>query len=392
MRVSQPRPGEPIRVVRNKNGPPRYRAVVTTGMHPDGRRRQTTRTFPTLSTAREWVAETRLSVQRGTFTAPTRTTVSEFCDRWLASRHDIRPVTRNAYRSVLLSVRARLGHRPVQDLRPSDLNEFIRWLATEGGRAGTGVSHRTVSLTLMVVKQMLRAAVAEGLIPTSPAETVRAPRRRPQDDREVTIWTPDELARFIAAADLDPWAACWRLAASGLRRSEVCGMRWQDLDLDAGSASVRQGRVAFGNKSESVDAPKSKASARVVPIEAMHGGTTVLLRSLKAQQAADRLRAGEAWQESGLVLVDVLGQPVRPELFSDRFREVCRGAGVPSIRLHDVRHSVATMLHAAGIAPAAAASLLGHGLQVHLNTYVTPTQAGLDLAGAALSRVLAEAQ
>ena len=90
--------------------------------------------------------------------------------------------------------------------------------------------------------------------------------------------------------------------------------------------------------------------------------------------------------------MDAIGQPVRPELFSDRFREVCREAGVTSIRLHDVRHSVATMLHAAGIAPAAAASLLGHGLQVHLNTYVMPTQAGLDLAGAALSRVLADAQ
>jgi integrase len=74
------------------------------------------------------------------------------------------------------------------------------------------------------------------------------------------------------------------------------------------------------------------------------------------------------------------------------FREVCRAAGVSVIRLHDVRHSVATLLHSAGTAPAHAAALLGHGLPVHMATYVTATQDGVDLAGAALSRVLAEAK
>ena len=391
MRITKPRDDEPIRLVANKSGV-KYRAVVATGQHPDGRRRQETRTFDTLRDARDWVSETRLSVKRGTYTAPDRATVDAICTAWLESKRDVRAVTLNTYATVLKAVRARLGARKVQDVRRSDVEGFVSWLNTEGGRSGAGVSHRTVVLTLGTLRMVFAYAVAEGLIPASPVETVKPPRKRPQDERRITVWSTDELARFIGTADTDDWAAAWRLTASGLRRSEVLGMTWDDLDPEAGAVTVRQGRVGFGSKSEAVDAPKSKASARTVPVEAMHPGTLALLRSLSAAQAAARLKAGGAWSESGFIVVDALGHPVRPEMYSDRFREVCREAGVPVIRLHDVRHSVATLLHSAGTAPAHAAALLGHGLPVHMATYVTATQDGVDLAGAALSRVLAEAR
>jgi integrase len=391
MRITRPRDDEPIRLVKTRTGY-RCRAVIATGQHPDGRRRQETRTFDTLREARDWVSETKLSVKRGTYTAPDRATVDAICTTWLDSKRDVRAVTLNTYATVLKAVRARLGARRVQDVRRSDVEEFVSWLSTDGGRAGQGVSHRTVVLTLGTLRMVFAYAVAEGLIPASPVETVKPPRKRPQDGRKITVWSTDELARFIGHADTDDWAAAWRLTASGLRRSEVLGMTWDDLDPEAGTVTVRQGRVGFGSKSEAIDAPKSKASARTVPIEAMHAGSMALFRSLSAAQAAARLKAGEAWFESGFVVVDALGHPVRPEMYSDRFRTICREADVPVIRLHDVRHSVATLLHAAGTAPAHAAALLGHGLPVHMATYVTAAQDGVDAAGAALSRVLAEAK
>ena len=391
MRITQPRPNEPIRLIENKGGF-KYRAVLATGTHPDGRRRQETRTFVSLTDARNWVSDTRLAVRRGTHNAPDKTTVDAICTAWLASKRDVRAVTLNTYATVLKSVRSRLGTRKVQDVRRSDVEAFVTWLSAEGGRTGKGVSHRTVVLTLGTLKMVFAYAVAEGLIAASPIETVRPPRKTPQEERDVVVWSPQEFRRFVAAADDDEMAAGWRLTASGLRRSEVLGLRWADVDLEAGTIAVRQGRVAFGSKSEAVDAPKSRASARTVPVEQMHGGSMALLRSLKAAQAADRLRAGAAYVDTGFVFVDALGQPVRAELYSDRFREVCKVAGLPVIRLHDVRHSVATMLHAAGVAPAHAAALLGHGIQVHMATYVTPTQDGVNVAGAALAGVLAQAQ
>lgn len=391
-RFTQPRDDEPIRRVDHGTKKFRYRAVVSTGQHPNGKRRQATRTFDTYGEAKDWVSETKLSVKRGTYTAPNRATVDAICTAWLDSKRDVRAVTINTYATVLKSVRSRLGARKVQDVRRSDIEEFVSWLSTEGGRTGVGVSHRTVVLTLGTLRMVFAYAVAEGLIPASPVETVKPPRKRPVDERKITVWSTDELARFISHADSDDWAAAWRLTASGLRRSEVLGMTWDDLDPEAGTVTVRQGRVGYGSKSEAVDAPKSKASARTVPVEAMHSGSMAMFRSLSAAQAAARLKAGEAWSESGFIVVDTLGRPVRPEMYSDRFRTICREAGVPVIRLHDVRHSVATLLHSAGTAPAHAAALLGHGLPVHMTTYVTATQDGLDLAGAALSRVLSEAK
>lgn len=117
-----------------------------------------------------------------------------------------------------------------------------------------------------------------------------------------------------------------------------------------------------------------------------------LLRSLKAHQAADRLAAGEAYEESGYVLVDALGRPVRPEAYSDRFTELCKAAEVPRIRMHDVRHTLGLTRHRAGQAPADVAALLGHTLGTHLGVYVPRTERGAITAAHALGEVLAAAQ
>jgi integrase len=168
----------------------------------------------------------------------------------------------------------------------------------------------------------------------------------------------------------------WRLTLFGLRRSEILGMRWGSVNLPDGLATVRSGRVLLDGQRTATDDPKSAASWRTVPVEAMHPGTLTLLRSLSARQATEKLAAGSGYDDSGYLLVDALGQPIRPEAYSDRFKVLCREAGVPVIRLHDIRHSVALMLHRAGQAPADVAALLGHTLTVHLATYVPRTERG----------------
>ena len=107
---------------------------------------------------------------------------------------------------------------------------------------------------------------------------------------------------------------------------------------------------------------------------------------MRAAQAADRLAAGSAWRDSGLVVVDALGRGLRPEVYSDRCRRLCATAGVPVIRLHAVRHSLAFTLSGLAVVPADAAALLGHTTEVYLSTYLPESGAsGIAAAAARLS-------
>jgi integrase len=405
MRITTPREDEPIRLAcpgkcptrgresARHEGAHRYRAVISTGTHADGKRRQSTRTFDTLSEAREWVSETRLAVKRGTFAAPARVTFSDVADAWLTSHRDVREVTLSNYRNVLKPVRQRIGHRKVQDLTRSDVDALVTWLTTEGGMRGKGLSRVSVVYTLGRVSQVLAYAVAEGLVLANVADGVRAPRKRHDEaESEVAVWTPEQMLTFRRHADAHEWAALWRLSLSGLRRSEVMGMRWRDVDTEAGTVTVTQARVLLDGKTTVTDAPKSAASWRTVPVESMHAGSTALLRAHRRTQAAQRLQAGAGRAESDLLALDAVGQPIRPEAYSDEFARLCRQAGVPTIRMHAVRHTLALTMHRAGTAPADAASLLGHSLAVHLSTYVPRSAKGAESAAVALGQVLATAR
>ena len=135
--------------------------------------------------------------------------------------------------------------------------------------------------------------------------------------------------------------------------------------MEEGLARISQGRVAVDG-GDRVDDPKSAARRRGVPFELIHPGTVDRLRSLRARQAGARLAAGPAYVDSGFVVVDELGKPIRSEVYSDRFRRLCRAATVPPITLHSVRLSLAFWLHREGVTPADAAALLGHTVEAHL--------------------------
>lgn len=390
MRITKPRSGEPIRLLGTSTGEPKYRVVIDAGVKPDGRRRQVTRTFAKLADARRYVADTRSALARGTFLAPDRQTFNEVADRWLAAHREVREASHATDAQVLKYARNRMGERSVQTLSRSDFEGFVSWLQTEAGKKGTGVGHRSITLALQKVKAVLHYAMSEGLIPTNPAAFVKAPRRKISDSKAVVTWTEHELTAFKDTADLDEWAGGWRMTLCGLRRSEVLGMTWDAIDLKAGTITVRQGRVSVdGGRGSVTDDPKAAASWRTLPIEAMHPGSVASLRALRARQAADKLVAGPAYQDTGFVLVDPLGSPRRPEAYSDRFARLCGTAEVPAINLHAVRHTLATILHDAGVAPAAVAAMLGHTLAEHLNTYVKLPPQGIETAGAALQQRLA---
>lgn len=396
MRISEPKQGEPIRLVQDadgrpafdRKGRPKYRAVVDVGTTAAGKRRQLTSTHPTLTAARAWVARTRTEVTTGTFIAPERVTFDQLADEWLASKAGIRPVTRRGYEDVLKAARDHLGPKRVQSITRADVDALLAALAVEG-RRGRPLSRRSLSYTLTTVKAVFRFAVPR-LIPVNPAEGVEIPHGAARRG-EVVPWEPAELLTFRAKADTHEWGGVWRLALCGLRRSEVLGLRWDAVDLDAGTVEIRAGRVRLDGSHTATDEPKATNSRRTVPVEMLHPGSMALLRSLKARQAADRLAGGNAYRDTGAVLVDALGEPVGPERFTAEFGRLSEEAGVPVVRLHWLRHSLATIMHRAGIEAADAAAVLGHSTAVHLQYYVTATQPGVNRAAQAFAASLAEA-
>jgi integrase len=142
------------------------------------------------------------------------------------------------------------------------------------------------------LRQTFGYGVALGVVASNPVQGVKAPRRSKDDQTPVTLWQPAHLLRFRDHADDDPMAAAWRLSLSGLRRSEVLGLRYSSVDWEAGTVEVKRGRVALRHGRTATDDAKSRASNRVVPVEQVHPGTMALLRALRARQAEDRLAAG----------------------------------------------------------------------------------------------------
>ena len=386
---------EPIARV-ERGGAVRFAARVDVTPAGATKRKQARKTFSTLEQAREWVQQVRAEVSAsGVYAAQAVVTLADVAHRYLSSRVDVRDVTREGYRAELVPVLRRLGDRDVTTLTAADVRELITWLGEFGANPtkahpeGRGLSARSIRASIGRLSMVLDHAVSDGLVPRNVSKGVKRPRTVRVVGTDLEHWQPAELQRFKATSDTHAWAAVWRLTLCGMTRADVMGLRWEDVDLEAGTVTVRQGRVQLhaGHGGAVVDAPKSAARRRTVPVEVIHPGTVSMLRALRSQQAANRLAAGTAWHDTGLVVVNALGRPLLPERWSDMFTALCKEANVPVIHLHSVRHSLAFWLHHIGVAPADAAALLGHTVKVHLSTYLPDSGAsGIAAAAAALAR------
>lgn len=182
----------------------------------------------------------------------------------------------------------------------TDVDGLVSWMLTEGGQRGQGLSPRSAAATLGALGLVLDLAAREGTITRNVARLVKRPRQRRTDPQR---WTAAEAAQFRAHALTDRFAAAWLLSLAGLRRSEVLGLRWEDVDLDAGVVRIERGRVAVTPTTDAVDEPKSEQSRRVVPVGLLPGVVDAL-RAFRTVQARDRLAAGSAYRDSGYVVVD----------------------------------------------------------------------------------------
>lgn len=386
-----------IKRVHLQNGRTRYRFVIDVGTDPaTGKRRQETKTYDTLKEARSEKARIKNETDRGTYVRPSKVTVDEFLDSWLeVATRDVEAGTRANYRDAMLPVRRYMGDRLLQDVDEDDMDAFVDWMLTQGrvrgGKPGTGLGVRSVRLTLGRFRSALNVAVRRQLVVRNVAAFTTIPRAAAkaalEKAAERTPWTEVEVKAFLAAIAGERLHACMLLSLLGLRPAEVCGLRWSDVNLGAGVlAAGSNTRTLVDGRMEEKDA-KSAAGKRGLPLPAP---ALAALKVFKKVQAAEKLKAGEAYRSTGYVLVDELGAPVRTDWYRRRAHDLMDKAGVRRVRLYDARHACLTYLAGAGVPDVVLAAWAGHadGGTLAKRVYVRPDMSHLRVAADHLADLL----
>ncbi|NDK92305.1 site-specific integrase [Gordonia desulfuricans] len=372
------RRSEPITRRTAKNGTVSYEFRADVGVKPDGSRDRRRFTYRTLTEARKEYRRITTEVTSGSYVGRSRVTVAEHVEAWLAGKRDIRPNTLRNYTDAAKPIVRELGGLELQKLTKAHIDKFLGGLTRRDGRPYSADSAR---LVLAVLRQVTKDAHRQGIIARDPAEFVEPPKAKRRTSEDLDVWTREEANLFRKHAAEDRLAACWLLTLCGLRRSEVLGLRWKDVDLDAGTITVAQGRVEVTATFIDTAEPKTARGYRTLPIS---GEITEALRALRVAQSAERVEMGGGYVETGLVSVEADGTATLPRTYSDRFRRLAASAGVPAITLRNVRHTSVSVMLDAGIPPTVVAAWHGHDPRMTVSVYGRTYDDSLKSAGAAL--------
>jgi integrase len=276
----------------------------------------------------------------GTLAAPTRLTLQQWVDQWLAAQAtERRPTTIRYYRQALSPVLERVGRTRLDRLSPVQLSLAF----TEMRQSGRG--SRATQQAYVVLGTCLRQAVQLGIIGASPLDRVEKPRHEPGEQRR---WSPEEARVFFDAARQAPhrYAPLFLLlVASGLRIGEALGLRWEDVDLGRNVVHVRRAYVYAGSRG-SLQPTKTRAGQRTV--------------ELPAEAGAALLRLPRPLDPTAPVFVTANGTPPRPSDLRKALGRLCARAGVPVTTIHGLRHVHAALLASQGLDPHTLRQRMGH--------------------------------
>ncbi|MGE0541496.1 MAG: tyrosine-type recombinase/integrase [Dehalococcoidia bacterium] len=305
-------------------------------------------------------------VQQGLPVPTGRQTVGQFLDRWLADVVKLknRPRTYVSYEeAVRLHLKPALGKLSLERLTPQVIQTALTRMIENGVSA-----HRTAYVR-NILRNALGRAVKWGLIPRNPAALTDAPR---WNRRHVEAMTDAEARALLALFDGDRFGGIYTTAlALGLRRGEVLGLRWSDVDFDAGTLAIG-GQFQYYDGAWCYMEPKTDRSQRTLALPAF---LKARLQEQRSRVLEQRLRAGPLWQDHDLVFPTDRGTPHHGENISHRFARLLRQAGMPAMRMHDLRHGAASLLLAQGVTLREIMEILGHAqinITADLYTHIAP--------------------
>jgi integrase len=390
---------------------------------PGGKRRPRMRRggFESRDAAQAAYDEAKAMIRRGGDPA-NRELAGDYLRKWLDERIDLKATARRTYGiTVNTYLIPLLGHVEMTQLQADDVGKVFATIREWNDSLAAGkpvrphqrhVGPEAMQRIRAVLRAALNDAVDDGILGFNPAmrkrvrmETVRkwkplawTPAReavfwkayrdrlskdtttrgdraylvwRNMDLRPVPamVWTPDQAGKFLAYATGHRLCDMFELIMlTAIRRGEACGLARDHVDLDASELLVGAERVQVGWEVVQQD-PKSEAGWRPI---ALDDREKALLRKISAGQAEERLAWGDDWQETGLVFTVEDGRPVHPDAVSDTFGRLAFAAGLPPVRVHDLRHAWASYALSGGISPAVVQQRLGHStIKLTLDTYTT---------------------
>jgi integrase len=347
------------------------------------------RGYRTEREAQQALTEILRELDRGSYVAPDlSTTLQDYAEQtWLPAlqvRHR-RPSTLESYRRNLrVHVFPRLGRRPLAKVGVGDLDRLYADLLAGAG-CRRPLSPRTVRYVHTILHGLFAHAVLKGYLATNPCKRADAPGPRACRSRHMTTWTPEQLRRFLESLPVDRFRApLFLLATTGMRRGEVLGLRWSDLRLDDFELDVRRTLGSVDNDLVVSD-PKTDSGRRTVSLDAT---TAALLRQHRVEQLRERLATPGATSDHDWVFAHADGTPMHPTRFGRVFVRRVEAAGVPVIRLHDLRHTWASLALRAGVNPKIVQERMGHAsVAITLDLYTHTDRAQHAEAAQAVARL-----
>jgi integrase len=292
-----------------------------------------------------------------------QTTLAEYLGWWMENvvRGEVAHRTYHNYLSQIRNhIAPRIGKKKLKALKLEDAEGLYRFMVV------SGLSPATVRYVHAILRRSLGQAVNRGLVPRNVAEGASLPRAR---RKEIEAFTPEEVRRFLRAAKHDRLEALYVLAITcGLRQGELLGLRWEDVDLVAGSLTVRRQVQRSRDGSGMISGPTKNKKCRTIRL----GRAAIeALKAHRKRQAEEVASAKGPWRDPDLVFASTIGTPLDPSNLVDRsFKPLLKGAGLPSIRFHDLRHACATLLVSEGVPIKVVQEVLGHSsVSVTMDVY-----------------------
>jgi len=358
-----------------KRGKSSYTIVLNMGNDPitGKRKQQWVSVKGSKKEAEKKLAELLHQLDTGSFIQPGKTTLAEYLMRWLADyvKPNLSPRTTEGYEHIVTHyIIPSLGSHVLTRLKPEHLQQFYSI------EMNTGLSAQTVRHHHMVIHKALDNAVEWGIVIRNVADAVRPPKAQ---RTEMHTWDEHELEQFLGAAESTPYYGLFYLALfTGMRRSELLALRWQDIDFIYSQISVSRGLHVLKGHKIVFSPPKTASGRRTV---ALSPSASLILSEYREKREAENLLLGKPINDGDLVF-NTLGNPLLPNTITHAWQKLIKRTGLRAIRLHDARHTHASLMLKQGIHPKIVQERLGHSsIQITLDTYshVTP---GLQQAAA----------
>ncbi|QIZ07625.1 site-specific integrase [Priestia megaterium] len=335
------------------------------------RKQKRKRGFKTKKEAEKYLKQLN-AINKGTYFEPSEITLSEYLDYWLenhAKPNTAKRTYENYQYMINLHLKPVLGHINISKLQPSHLQEYYAQKLSNGKIDEGGLSAQSVKHHHRLIFKALKDAVKWQLIVRNVAEAVTPPKTRKV---EMQTWDNEQVKVFLEVSKDSPYYQIFLTAINtGMRRGEVLGLRWQDIDFDNNMIYVRQSLQEVKKEGLTFKEPKSGKSRSI----SITPSLTKEFKKIYKLQLEHKLLLGQGYHDLDLVFAQKNGKPIQPTEMARNYRKMVDKSGLPYIRFHDLRHTHATLLLQQGVHPKVVSERLGHstiGITMDTYTHVLP--------------------